>query len=252
MPQLRISPAVEPLILVQQQLTLDTETTIVAALFNARYDYAAKCFSGYVQHSNGTVQRVSLTLVHSQAARAASDWIHGWISARQRDRLFDLAAQCPTEQAIVEIGSWKGKSTVILGWGSKSGNRAPVWAIDPHEGTPLFWCMHTGGDVKNTAVQFLTNIDAAGVKDIVYPLIETGHSAAQAFSDPIGLLFVDGDHKYAAFDVRDWFPLIVAGGWLALHDSNTPAVSSTVARLEAAGLVSDLETIDSMMVMRKV
>lgn len=36
---------------------------------------------------------------------------------------------------IVEIGSWKGKSTIWIANGSKDGRNIKVYAIDPHIGS---------------------------------------------------------------------------------------------------------------------
>ena len=45
-----------------------------------------------------------------------------------------LAACTPAEGAIVEIGSFKGKSTVLLATMAKKYGLGPVVAIDPHQG----------------------------------------------------------------------------------------------------------------------
>ena len=52
--------------------------------------------------------------------------------------LYELALKVPEGQAIIEIGSWCGRSTCALALGSKHGNNVPVYSIDPHE------CIHEG------------------------------------------------------------------------------------------------------------
>ena len=61
--------------------------------------------------------------------------IEGWLTDDEGELLFKLARACAGRGGIVEIGSWKGKSTIWLGRGSMAGNRAKVWAIDPHTGS---------------------------------------------------------------------------------------------------------------------
>lgn len=44
---------------------------------------------------------------------------------------------------------------------------------------------------------------------------------AGSFSDPVGLLWIDGDHSYAGVrrDFEDWFPKLEVGGYVAFHDT---------------------------------
>jgi predicted O-methyltransferase YrrM len=68
-------------------------------------------------------------------AKKISNEIDGWLSDNEGELLFNLAKNCKGEGKIVEIGSWKGKSTVWLASGSKSGKNVKVYAIDPHTGS---------------------------------------------------------------------------------------------------------------------
>ncbi len=58
--------------------------------------------------------------------------IKGWLKDKEGQLLYDLAKNCTGKGVIVEIGSWKGKSTTWLAHGSKEGNKVRVYAIDPH------------------------------------------------------------------------------------------------------------------------
>ncbi|MFM5887434.1 MAG: class I SAM-dependent methyltransferase [Dolichospermum sp.] len=44
--------------------------------------------------------------------------------------------------------------------------------------------------------------------------------AAQNFSQPVDLLFVDGDHSYEGVmaDLKAWLPKLKPKAWLVLHD----------------------------------
>jgi predicted O-methyltransferase YrrM len=64
------------------------------------------------------------------------DNIDGWLFEREGELLYDLAKNCTGKGVIVEIGSWKGKSTIWLGKGSKRGKKVLIYAIDPHTGSP--------------------------------------------------------------------------------------------------------------------
>ena len=58
--------------------------------------------------------------------------VDGFLTDNEGELLHNFAKRCTSKGTIVEIGSWKGKSTIWLGNGSKKGNRATVYAIAPH------------------------------------------------------------------------------------------------------------------------
>jgi hypothetical protein len=49
--------------------------------------------------------------------------INGWLTDKEGELLYNLAKNCTGKGVIVEIGSWKGKSTIWLGKGSKAGKK---------------------------------------------------------------------------------------------------------------------------------
>lgn len=249
MPQQNLSRHVEPLIFERQTVTVDGRE-IVTVLFDARYDYSAKCFRGYALVGEHVTQ-AEIALPPDQAALAVSSWIHGWLFPAQRTKLYHLALSVPKGQIIVEIGSWKGKSTAILGWGSKAGNRVEVWAIDPHEATPQYWILHNGGVSDSTWAQFSANMTAGGLDDVVFPLTVPSQAAARLIRQPIGLLFLDGDHHYAALDVALWIDKIAPGGWIVLHDTNYPTVQAGLVLLAESGQFSAPEMIDNMAICQR-
>ncbi len=149
----------------------------------------------------------------------AFDDIEGWLSEGQGRALYDAAAATTGQGAIVEIGSWKGRSTAWLAAGAaRAGQR--VYAIDPHKGS--------FEDPKAyTLPQFLENMRRAGVSDAVEPLVMTSSEAAAILAGPIELLFIDGSHDYPAVkrDADLWFPKLVAGGTVMMHDVATSSYS---------------------------
>ena len=60
--------------------------------------------------------------------------VEGWLTEEESQTLYGLARACSGRGAIVELGSWKGRSTVSLALGSKAGAGAPVYAIDRPRG----------------------------------------------------------------------------------------------------------------------
>jgi predicted O-methyltransferase YrrM len=137
--------------------------------------------------------------------------VPGWLTDEEGEALYDLAKRCTGRGVIVEIGSWKGKSTVCLGLGSRDGAHARIFAIDPHAN-------YRFGDFKE-------NVDRAGIGDLIEPVASLSQPAADDFEEPIELLFVDGSHEYDLVleDFEKWVPKVVDGGWVAFHDTTWTA-----------------------------
>ncbi len=144
--------------------------------------------------------------------------VDGWITNKEGELLYHLAKNCKGNGKIVEIGSWKGKSTILLAYGSKSGNNVGIYAIDPHTGSPEHKELY--GEVW-TFEEFKKNIKNAKVEDIITPIIKTSEEAAKNFNEPIELIFIDGKHDYeqVKLDFKLWFPRVIDGGIIALHDT---------------------------------
>ena len=139
--------------------------------------------------------------------RRLLDELPGWLTYEEGETLYSLAQHCTGRGAIVEIGSWRGKSTTCLGLGSKAGQQVPIYAIDPHGGS--------------TWEDFLANIERAGIADLVTPIRERSQVAAAGFDRPIELLFIDGNHEYEFVleDFKRWVPKVIDGGVVAMHDT---------------------------------
>jgi predicted O-methyltransferase YrrM len=133
--------------------------------------------------------------------------VPGWLSDEEGEALYELARACTGKGAIVEIGSWKGKSTICLGLGSRAGSGVPIFAVDPH------------ADYRHG--EFKDNIERAGIADLVTPVKGLSQEVVGGFDEAIELLFVDGSHEED--DVRDdfeqWVPKVVEGGVVAFHDT---------------------------------
>jgi len=63
----------------------------------------------------------------------AIESVDGWLTPDQAGRLYAAAATCPAGGTIVEIGSFRGRSTIVLASAAVDG--VAVVAIDPHVGT---------------------------------------------------------------------------------------------------------------------
>lgn len=153
--------------------------------------------------------------------------IDGFLSGREGRLLYYLASRCQRETSVVEIGSWKGKSTIWLAEGSRAGASVPIFAIDPHTGS----AEHQSDTEKVWTFEvFKNNIEKKGVKDLITPILKTSQEACAGFGNPIGFLFIDGAHEYefVALDYKLWAPMVTNGGWIAFHDVQWQGVTQTI------------------------
>ena len=149
--------------------------------------------------------------------RKRLDGLPGWLTVEEGETLYRLARACTGRGVIVEIGSWRGKSTTCLGLGSKAGTQVPVYAVDPHS--------------EHTFADFNRNMEAAGLTDLVKPVPGRSQELAEDFDQPIELLFIDGAHQYELVqqDFDRWVPKVVEGGVVAMHDTTWFAGPKRVA-----------------------
>ena len=141
--------------------------------------------------------------------------IEGWLSKAEGRLLYELARSADRRGCIVEIGSWKGRSTVWLASGAKAGLGARVVAIDPHRDSSL----HSAGE--STEHDLRRNLELAKVSDQADVVVATSEDAAVSWNRPISLLFIDGEHDYESVrrDLLLWEGHVVDGGVVALHDT---------------------------------
>ncbi|MFA4941396.1 MAG: class I SAM-dependent methyltransferase [Patescibacteria group bacterium] len=144
--------------------------------------------------------------------------IGGWLTEAEGVFLHKTAKKIQTKNVIVEIGSWKGKSTLCLGNGSKDGNKVKIFAVDPHTGSSEH--QKAFGKI-DTFEEFKKNITKAEIAEFINPVKDTSENAAKNFNQKIGFIFIDGAHEYnfVRLDFKLWFPKVINGGLLAFHDS---------------------------------
>ncbi len=130
-----------------------------------------------------------------------------------------LAACVPAKGAIVEIGSFKGRSTVMLAKVASHYRLGPIVAIDPHNSPILL--DHQANPEASSYQDFIHSIQAAGLSNHVDSHLAYSTDVAASWNRPIRLLWIDGDHSYegAKKDLDAFFPRLVPLGVLAFHDA---------------------------------
>jgi len=188
----------------------------------------------------GTSHEMGLPQADMIGQEFASLWkelkaVPGWLSEEEACLLFEVAART-VRGRIVELGSYKGRSTVALARGRQLGRRlhkeaegGPVLTVDTFEGSaehqpggrwfdPRSWDAVKGAvslesGLRSNLVSFRVDMD-------VEVAVSSTIAAAARFQGGVGLLFVDAGHgrNEVAEDLAAWAPHVIDGGLVVLHD----------------------------------
>jgi predicted O-methyltransferase YrrM len=153
-----------------------------------------------------------------EAAWAVARDVEGWLTEAQARRLFAAAAAVAPGGRVVEIGSFRGRSAIVL-----ASTGADVVCVDPHAGSdrgPREIAADAGrGDADLEA--FRANLARAGVADRVRHVRAFSDAALGEVPGPVDVLFVDGAHRIvpARADIRRWGDRVRPGGRMLVHDA---------------------------------
>lgn len=156
----------------------------------------------------------------TEAWHSAKD-VPGFLLENEARFLGMMAACAPRDGVIVEIGSFKGKSAVMLGKLAEHFGFGPIVAIDPHNFNNTELAEHRADPGASSYDEFLRNIESAGVARYVEVHRAFSTEVARSWDRPIRMLWIDGDHSYAGAkaDFDGFVPYMVPGGFVALHDA---------------------------------
>lgn len=176
--------------------------------------------------------------------------VRGLIPDEQGSALAALAGLVAPEHAIVELGSYRGKSACYLAMGAREGNGATVYAVDAWD-TPGNVSGRHGYAEQSTIVAFREQVEAAGFRlgtDIVPIKGWTTDVAKQWLGPRVGLLYIDADHSYESVwaDFWSWWPHLTDDACVAFDDYRTarnPGVEQVVHRIERGGHFASLDIV---------
>jgi hypothetical protein len=144
--------------------------------------------------------------------------IPGYLLENEAKFLGVLAALTPADGVIVEIGSYRGRSTVMLAKVASHYGLRPVVAVDPHN-SPIL--IKPGAPKTTSYDDFLESLRIANIADHVEPHLAYSTDVSATWNRPVRLLWIDGDHSYAGAkaDLDGFLPHVAPYGVIALHDA---------------------------------
>jgi predicted O-methyltransferase YrrM len=164
--------------------------------------------------------------------------VEGWMTDAQARVLWERAAALEAPATVVEIGSYRGRSAIVLARAVADG--VAVVAIDPHAGNDRGPQQVRGsaGEGQADHEAFMGNLARAGVGDRVRHVRRPSQEALDAVEGPVDLLYVDGAHRYrpAREDIERWGARVRTDGTLLIHDSfSSVGVTLAIARVLLTG-----------------
>jgi predicted O-methyltransferase YrrM len=147
--------------------------------------------------------------------------LDGAMSPGELEFLYETACSMPENARVVEIGSFKGRSSVAICEGLSGVRGARFVAIDPWRRKNILTTeLFDPGDPDEDHVynRFLRN---TGAYDFVEAMRTTSLEAVKEFDDEsVDWVFIDGDHRFEAVraDILSWFPKVRHGGLISGHD----------------------------------
>lgn len=139
--------------------------------------------------------------------------IEGWFGENEAKLLYELTLNKNSEAAVVEIGSWCGKSlSYIASAVQDSNSNSPIFSIDPY--------LTSKNEYNGKYETFVANMTKLGFFHQITQIREKSQRVGENFSLPIALLFVDGFHQYPSVkkDFELFYPKIITNGYFVIHD----------------------------------
>ena len=154
--------------------------------------------------------------------------VTGFMPADEGRALYTAAVGYLGDGVGVEIGTYCGKSTVLLG-AAATQTGGLVYTVDHHHGSEEHqpgWEYHDTTMVDPVTGLFDTlpalrhTLDAAGLDDHVVAVVGRSPVVARGWRTPLRLLFIDGGHTEEAAnrDFDGWARWVDVGGALIIHD----------------------------------
>ncbi len=152
--------------------------------------------------------------------------IEGWMTGYELVWLHDSAAR---SESVLEIGTWKGRSTAALA----AGCPGRVVTVDRFGGPLYETSTYRDAGALETDVFAEATANLSGF-DNVEILRMSSREAAATLAGEFDMVFIDGDHSEEAVreDLALWTPF--ASKLLCGHDRHLPSVAAALEGLDVS------------------
>lgn len=152
----------------------------------------------------------------------------GFMPQDEARALYAAALRATAIGDLVEIGTYLGKSAILLAAAARAGGRM-LLTVDHHRGSEEHqpgWEYHDP-DLVDPSVGLIDTLPSArralalaGVEDSVLLVVGRSAEVARRWPGRPGFVFIDGGHtdEAAQADYAGWAPKLLPGGLLAIHD----------------------------------
>ncbi len=149
---------------------------------------------------------------------AKVDAVHGFMGLRECGLLYRAARFWPAVGPVIELGSYKGRSTTVLALAGRQVHSVDAWNPATFEASAL-----GANFIPDDAAldDFRNNMRQAGVESSVTVNRGFTTEVAKGWQTSCAILFIDAGHNYpdVRADMDAWLPHLALDGLLLLHDT---------------------------------
>jgi hypothetical protein len=202
------------------------------------------------------MRRIHGANIYTGYVPAVAEDRQGWNSEH---RVFEEIIQGMRPAVVIDVGVWKGASTIFLAnLMKKHGIDGAIIAVDTFLGSVEHWDRDSGFaglmrfrfGMPMLYEQFLSNVLLAGAQDRIVPLAQTTTIAAALLGRlgvRAGLIHLDASHETEDVlrDARAYWDLLVPGGFLT-GDDYTPDWPGVVRAADAFAIEKNVRLLTSL------
>lgn len=182
----------------------------------------------------GWANRLDLSLLDRRLRRQGLgnvSSIKTWMTNQELKQLYELASSCPLGAVGLEVGSYLGASSCYLA-AALAAREGRLICVDTWQNDAI-----AGEQQRDTLAEFEANV--AAVRSHITTIRKRSEDLLAAeVGHELHLVFLDGDHSYAAVshEMRFFTPLITDDGYLIFHDAVAmEGVARTIGEALASG-----------------
>ncbi|HVA31712.1 MAG TPA: class I SAM-dependent methyltransferase [Gaiellaceae bacterium] len=151
--------------------------------------------------------------------------IEGFTKQSELELLQRLAASMPEDAVVIEVGSFRGRSTVAIAEGLAQLERPRLVAVDTFAGDPGWENIAKVDDARR-----LFDRNTAGIAFLEVIQEESVRASGHIADSSVDWVFIDALHDYRSVrdDIRAWAPKLKPDALMSGHDYGRADVTDAV------------------------